>query len=106
MSSPRTDIAEAEARMRVTFGTRTAIKNLHTIIEEEEAVQELCACLYAGGDGLLVLTDQRIIGVRDDYSKRHVRDHALVGAENWTTTPSSTTGLPSRQRAVASSGAK
>lgn len=81
MSSPREDIAQAEARMRVTFGTRTAIKNLHTIIEETETVRELCACLYAGGDGLLVLTDQRIIGVRDDYSKRHVRDHALTGAE-------------------------
>lgn len=81
MSSPRKDIAEAEARMRVTFGTRTAIKNLHEIIEDDETVQALCACLYAGGDGLLVLTDKRIIGVRDDYSKYHVRDHALAGVE-------------------------
>ncbi len=66
--------------MRVTFGTRTAIKNLHEIIADDETVQELCACLYAGGDGLLVLTDKRIIGVRDDYSKYHVREHALPGA--------------------------
>lgn len=81
MSSPRRDIAEAEARMRVTFGTRTAIKNLHEIIEPEEHVEELAACLYAGGDGLLILTDQRIIGLRDDYSKYHYRDHALSGAQ-------------------------
>lgn len=79
MSSPRRDIAEAEARMRVTFGTRTAIKNLHEIIADDETVQELAACLYAGSDGLLVLTNKRLIGVRDDYSKYHVRDHALAG---------------------------
>ena len=29
--------------MRVTFGTRTAIKNLHEIIDPEEIVQELAA---------------------------------------------------------------
>ncbi|WP_313565871.1 hypothetical protein [Mobilicoccus sp.] len=81
MSSPRRDIAEAEARMRVTFGTRTAIKNLHEIIHEDETVQELAACLYAGGDGVLILTDKRILGLRDDYSKYHYRDHALTGAQ-------------------------
>ena len=31
--------------MRVTFGTRTAIKNMHEIIDPEEIVQELAACL-------------------------------------------------------------
>lgn len=67
--------------MRVTFGTRTAIKNLHEIIDPEEIVQELAACLYSGGDGLLILTDRRIIGLRDDYSKYHYRDHALAGAQ-------------------------
>ena len=67
--------------MRVTFGTRTAIKNLHEIIDAEETVQELAACLYAGGDGVLILTDKRILGLRDDYSKYHYRDHALAGAQ-------------------------
>lgn len=81
MSSPRRDIAEAEARMRVTFGTRTAIKNLHEIIDPEETVQELAACLYAGGDGLLILTDKRVMGLRDDYSKYHYRDHDLTGVQ-------------------------
>lgn len=67
--------------MRVTFGTRTAIKNLHEIIDADETVQELAACLYAGGDGVLILTDKRILGLRDDYSKYHYRDHALEGAQ-------------------------
>lgn len=67
--------------MRVTFGTRTAIKNMHEIIDPEETVQELAACLYAGGDGVLILTDKRILGLRDDYSKYHYRDHALAGAQ-------------------------
>ncbi len=67
--------------MRVTFGTRTAIKNLHEIIDPEETVQELAACLYAGGDGLLILTDKRVMGLRDDYSKYHYRDHDLAGVQ-------------------------
>lgn len=63
--------------MRVTFGTRTAIKNLHEIIDMDETVQALAACLYAGGDGLLILTDRRIMALRDDYSKYHYRAHDL-----------------------------
>lgn len=69
MVQVRRDIAEAEARMRVTFGTRSAIRNLHESLDAGELVLVMVACFYSGSDGLLVLTDRRVIAVRDDFSK-------------------------------------
>lgn len=69
MEQLRRDIAEAEARMRVTFGTRSAIRNLVESLDDGEQVVAMVACFYSGSDGLLVLTDRRVIAVRDDYSK-------------------------------------
>ncbi|GAB98285.1 hypothetical protein BJY21_000896 [Kineosphaera limosa] len=65
----RRDIAEAVSRMSVTFGIRSAVRNLHESLEEGELVQALVACFYSGSDGLLVLTDRRVIALRDDFSK-------------------------------------
>lgn len=55
--------------MRVTFGTRSAIRNLVESLDDGEQVVAMVACFYSGSDGLLVLTDRRVIAVRDDYSK-------------------------------------
>lgn len=64
----RTDIAEAADRMQVTFGTRTAIRDLGQSLEDGEAVVDMVACQFASGEGLLVLTDRRVMAVRDDFS--------------------------------------
>ncbi len=77
MSSLRRDIAQAQARMRVTFGIRTAIGNLHESLDLGELVREMVACWYCGGDGLLVLTDTRVLAVRDDYSTFRLQHVAL-----------------------------
>ncbi len=77
VSSLRGDIADAAGRMRVTFGTRTAMKNLVYSLESGEQAKEMVACTFAGSDGLLVLTDRRIIAIRDDYSRFLLRDCAL-----------------------------
>lgn len=55
--------------MSVTFGTRSAIRNLAESLEAGELVHAMVACFYSGSDGLLVLTDRRVIAVRDDFSK-------------------------------------
>ncbi|MDO5697347.1 MAG: PH domain-containing protein [Dermatophilus congolensis] len=73
MDRLRQDIAEAEARMRVTFGTRTAIRDLHESLEEGETVVDMVACQFAAGDGVLVLTDKRVIALRDDFSMFRLR---------------------------------
>lgn len=64
----RKDIADAVGRMRVTFGTRTAIRDLDQTLEEGEGVVDMVGCLFAAGDGLLVLTDRRVLALRDDFS--------------------------------------
>lgn len=78
MAQLRRDIAEAEARMRRTFGTRSAIRNLHESLEAGELVEAMLACLYSAGDGLLVLTDRRVISVRDDFSKFRLQAISLA----------------------------
>lgn len=69
MDNVRGDIAAAASRMRVLFGTRSAMKHLVNSLETGEHVREMVACLYAGANGLLVLTDRRVLALRDDYSR-------------------------------------
>lgn len=64
--------------MRKTFGTRSAIRNLHESLEAGEFVTSMLACLYSGSDGLLVLTDRRALAVRDDYSKFRLQAISLA----------------------------
>lgn len=69
MQQIRPDIMDAVSRMHVTFGIRSTIRNLPESLEAGELVQAMVACFYSGSDGLLVLTDRRVIAVRDDFSK-------------------------------------
>ena len=54
--------------MQVTFGTRTAIRDLHTVMEQGEQVVDMVRCQFSSGNAVLVLSDRRVIAVRDDYS--------------------------------------
>lgn len=58
--------------MAVTFGTRSAMRELGEELAPGEQVVELAACTYAGASGLLALTTMRVIAIRDDYSKHQV----------------------------------
>ena len=73
MSELRRDIAEAAVRMAVTFGTRSAMRDLAEELEVGERVIDLAACSYAGAAGLAALTTQRVLAIRDDYSKHQVQ---------------------------------
>lgn len=59
--------------MAVTFGTRSAMRDLAEELGPGEQVVELAACSYAGAAGLVALTTDRVIAVRDDYSKHQVQ---------------------------------
>ena len=76
----RPDISEAVSRMHITFGTRSAIRNLPESLETGELVHALVACFYSGSDGLLVLTDRRVIALRDDFSKFRLQAVSLADA--------------------------
>lgn len=77
MSNVRGDIAAAANRMRVVFGTRSAMKHLVHSLEAGENVREMVACLFAGANGLLVLTDRRVLALRDDYSRYSMKAAVL-----------------------------
>ncbi len=59
--------------MAVTFGTRSAMRDLEGELEVGERVIDLAACSYAGAAGLAALTNQRVLAIRDDYSKHQVQ---------------------------------
>lgn len=59
--------------MRVTFGTRTAIRDLYESLEDGETVIDMVACEFAAGNGVLVLSDKRVIALRDDFSMFRLR---------------------------------
>lgn len=80
MNELRRDIGEAMSRMQVTFGARGAAKNLHESLEAGETVLEMVACVFAGGEGVAVLTDRRVLAVRDDYGAFRLQDVALADA--------------------------
>ncbi|MBO3128667.1 PH domain-containing protein [Dermatophilus congolensis] len=73
MNELRGDIAEALARMEVTFGTRTAIRDLHESLEDGETVVDMVGCQFASGNAVLVLTNQRVMALRDDISAFRMR---------------------------------
>ena len=77
MNNVRGDIAAAASRMKVVFGTRSAMKHLVHSLETGENVREMVACLFAGANGLLVLTDRRVLALRDDYSRYSMKAAAL-----------------------------
>lgn len=79
MKHLRGDIADAARRMRVVFGTRSAMRHLVHSLQEGEVVREMVACLFAGANGLLVLTDRRVLALRDDYSRYSMRAAPLEG---------------------------
>lgn len=68
--------------MTVTFGTRSAMRELAEELEQGEEVVELAGCTYAGAAGLLVLTNARVLAIRDDFSKHQVQ-HARLPEVVW-----------------------
>lgn len=74
----RKDIAEAMGRMRVTFGTRTAIRDLHTVLENGEQVVDMVGCRFSAGNAVCVLTDRRVMAVRDEFSAYRLKAARLA----------------------------
>lgn len=63
----REDIDNAAQRMNWKLGSRREIKKLPGHLHDGETVRELACGQYGGGTGLLVLTDERIIFLREGW---------------------------------------
>lgn len=77
-------IAEAAERMSLQIGVKRAIKNLSKRLLPGEVVEHMTSGSYARGTGLVVLTNQRFLVIRDDFAKEKVEDARradVVGVE-------------------------
>jgi hypothetical protein len=75
--SVRSDIGEAKNRMRHKFGSRRELKRLESYVDADEHVDRILSGLYGKGTGILVLSDRRLIFIKDGAVSKTTEDFAL-----------------------------
>ncbi|MGI5274870.1 PH domain-containing protein [Nonomuraea sp. CA-218870] len=73
----RPDIQAAADRMETKFGARREIRKLAGYLREGEFVQYLAGGFYGGGLGLLALTGERLLFVRDGWVNKASEDFPI-----------------------------
>jgi Bacterial PH domain/Short C-terminal domain len=73
----RPDIQAAKDRMNVKFGAGRELKKLTEHLWHDEQVREMTAGNYGGGQGLMVLTDRRLMFIKEGVMKRTSEDFPL-----------------------------
>src|SRR6478609_3938149 len=66
----REDIAAAKNKMTSALGSNREIKRLQGHLWEGERVRMMASGLYGGGNGLLTVTDQRLLFTLDGMTKK------------------------------------
>jgi hypothetical protein len=81
----RPDIVKARSLMSATSGAKREIERLVDHLGEDEQVQRMVAGSYGGGVGLLVLTDRRLLFVKDGRLKKTLEDFPIekVSSIQW-----------------------
>lgn len=81
----REDISAARSKMRVKFGGGREIKKLLDHLWEGETVYRMTTGFYGNGTGLLVLTDRRLLFVKDGVMSKTTEDFPLskVSSIQW-----------------------
>lgn len=70
----RSDIQAARDRMSYRLGSNREIKKLGEYLWEGEQVSHLAGGMYGSGTGLVVLTDRRMMFVRDGWMSQTTED--------------------------------
>jgi hypothetical protein len=73
----RPDIEDAKARMSTKIGGRRELKKLDEYLWEDETVSRMATGLYTGKNGLLVLTDRRLIFLFHGWTGQRNEDFPL-----------------------------
>ena len=73
----RPDIEAAKARMNIKFGAGRELKKLVEHLWHDEQVQEMTTGTYGGGQGLVVLSDRRLMFIKEGRVKRTSEDFPL-----------------------------
>lgn len=81
----RPDITAAKSRMRVKLGAGREIKRLPEHLWEGETVERMTTGTYGNGTGLIVLTDRRLLFLRDGVMSQRSEDFPLekVSSVQW-----------------------
>jgi Bacterial PH domain/Short C-terminal domain len=66
----RPDIEAAQKRMRIRFGGRKEIKRLVGYLWHDEHVDRMTTGTYGSGTGLIVLTDRRLLFLKEGITKK------------------------------------
>lgn len=79
----RPDIAQAVKGIR--FGGKREIRRLETHLHENEVVDKIATGTYAGGTGIVVLTDKRLMFVKDGWTSKTSEDFPFsrISSINW-----------------------
>ena len=75
----RADIAAAKSKMTSALGSNREIKRLQGHLWEGERVDIIASGMYGGGNGLLTVTDQRLLFTLDGMTKKIDEDFRSAG---------------------------
>lgn len=81
----RADIARAASRLSWTLGSKREIRHLESHLWEGETVEMLAAGMYGKGNGLLALTDQRLIFLLHGWIHQQLEDFPIsrISSVQW-----------------------
>lgn len=70
----RTDIEQAKSRMATKFGGKRELRKLQDHVWPDEVVDRMATGAYGGGQGLLVMTDRRLIFIKEGMMSSTLED--------------------------------
>jgi len=81
----RPDIDAAAERLSSTMGVKREIQKLPEVLWEGEQVDSLASGLYGGGNGLVVMTNMRLVFLKHGMLKQTVEDfpYGKISSVQW-----------------------
>lgn len=83
----RADVEAAKGRMSTKYGGRRELRKLNEHVWPDEVVERMATGRYGGGMGLLVMTDRRLIFVREGHMSSQLEDFPFskISSVQWST---------------------
>jgi hypothetical protein len=84
-SELRADIEAAKQKMRTKIGSGREIKKLNSYLWDDETVDLMAGGTYGAGTGLLVLTDRRLLFLKDGIISKTTEDFPMekISSVQW-----------------------
>jgi hypothetical protein len=81
----RADIEAAKQKMRTKLGSGREIKKLNSYLWDDETVDLMAGGTYGAGTGLLVLTDRRLLFLKDGIMSKTTEDFPMekISSVQW-----------------------